>query len=72
MKDFANASFSPDTIAILKTAIDSAVATLPDPVNLSTIESIAESVLRSAKCGERDPQVLQRMALLELQIIDRL
>ena len=68
MKDFANASFSPDTIAILKAAMDAAVATLPEPVSLCNVDLIAESILRNAKSGERDPVVLQRMALLELQI----
>jgi hypothetical protein len=71
VKDFANASFPPETIAILKSAMDTAVATLPDPVSSSIVQSIAESVLRSAKSGERDPIVLQRLALLELQITPR-
>jgi len=71
MKDFANASFSPDTIAILKSAMDAAIATLPDPVSSSSVQSIAESILHSAKSGERDPIALQRMALLELQIRPR-
>jgi hypothetical protein len=33
MKDFSNASFPPETIAIMKVALDSAVASLPDPVS---------------------------------------
>ncbi|MDA9522086.1 hypothetical protein XI06_17770 [Bradyrhizobium sp. CCBAU 11434] len=68
MKDFANASFSPDTIEVLTAAMNAAVATLPEPVSLSSVQLIAESVLRSAKSGERDPIALQRMALIELQI----
>jgi hypothetical protein len=33
MKDFSNASFSPDLIAAMDQALQSAVATLPDPVS---------------------------------------
>lgn len=51
MKDFANASFSPDTVAILQAAMEAAVATLPDPVSSSNVQSIAQSILRSAKEG---------------------
>lgn len=72
MKDFANASFSPDTVAILQSAMEAAVATLPDPVSSSNVQSIAQSILRSAKEGERDPVALQRLALLELQITPRI
>jgi hypothetical protein len=72
VKNFANASFSPDTIAILQSAMEAAVATLPEPVSSANVRSIAESILRSAKEGERDPVALQRLALLELQITPRL
>ena len=71
MKDFSNAAFSPDTIGIMKAALDAAVAELPEPVNSAHITSIAETILRTAKEGERDPLALQRMALLELQITPR-
>jgi hypothetical protein len=71
MKDFANASFSPEVVAILRSAMDAAVESLPDPVSSSSIRSIAESILRSAKSGERDPVALERLALLELQITPR-
>jgi len=71
MKDFSNASFPPETISIMKDAMDAAVATLPDPVSLAHVNSMAETILRSAKDGERDPGVLERMALLELQITPR-
>ena len=72
MKDFANAAFSPDAIAILLSAMEAAVATLPEPVSSAHVQSIAQSILRSAKEGERDPVALQRLALLELQITPRL
>ena len=71
MKDFANASFPPETIAVMKTAMDDAVAALPHPVSSASVQSIAETILRSAKEGETDPKTLERMALLELQISKR-
>ena len=71
MKDFANASFPPEIIEIMKAAMDDAVATLPHPVSSASVQSIAETILRSAKDGETDPKTLERMALLELQISPR-
>jgi hypothetical protein len=71
MKDFSNASFPPETIAIMQTAMVGAVATLPDPVSSAHVQSIAETILRTAKGGERDAKILERMALLELQISPR-
>jgi hypothetical protein len=71
MKDFSNASFPPETITLMRIALDAAVASLPEPVSTSHVQAIAESILRSAKEGERDPAALQRMALMELQISPR-
>ena len=71
MKDFSNASFPPETVALMKIALDAAVASLPEPVSTAHVQAIAESILRSAKEGERDPSTLQRMALLELLIAPR-
>jgi len=71
MKDFSNAAFAPDTISVMKEALDGAVATLPQPVNSSHVQSIAESILRTTREGERDPTMLKTMALLELQITPR-
>lgn len=71
MKDFSNASFPPETLDIMKNALDAAVASLPDPVSSAHVQSLAESILRTAKEGERDPAALQRMALMELQISPR-
>jgi hypothetical protein len=71
MKDFSNASFPPATLDIMKNAMDAAVASLPDPISSAHVQSIAETILRTAKEGERDPLTLQRMALLELQITPR-
>lgn len=71
MRDFSNASFPPDTIKIMTQAMNSALSTLPHPVNSTHVQSVAETILRTAKDGERDPAVLERMALLELQISPR-
>lgn len=71
MKDFSNASFAPDTLSIMKQALDAAVASLPDPVSVIHVQSLAETILRTAKEGERDPAALQRIALMELQITPR-
>jgi hypothetical protein len=71
MKDFSNASFPPEMIGIMQEALDAAVATLPEPVSSAHVQSIAETILRTAKDGERDPHTLQRMALIELQISPR-
>jgi hypothetical protein len=71
MKDFPNASFPPETIGIMKTAMDGAVATLPHPVSSASVQSIAETILRSTKEGETDPATLARLALLELTISQR-
>ena len=68
MKDFSNAAFSPELISIMESAMDAAVATLPEPVSSTHVQSIAETILRTAQAGETDPVVLQRMALLELQL----
>jgi hypothetical protein len=47
------------------------VATLPEPVHSGHVQAIAEAILRAAHGGERDPIVLQRLALLELQLTKR-
>lgn len=71
MDNFANASFPPELIGVMQDALDGAIATLPHPVNSNHIRSIAETILRSAREGERDPVALRTMALLELQISPR-
>jgi hypothetical protein len=71
MRDFANATFTPEMIAAMERAMDSAVASLPEPVSSAHVQMIAESILRAAKEGERDPATLERLALLELQIVPR-
>ena len=71
MQDFANAAFTPETIAAMERAMQSAVASLPEPVSSTHVDVIVESILRTAKEGERDPATLERLALLELQIRPR-
>jgi hypothetical protein len=71
MKDFPHASFPPDTIALMTTAMDGAIAALPHPVTSAQVKAVAETILRSAQEGERDPAALGRMALLELVISSR-
>lgn len=68
MKDFSNASFSPEAIQLMDTALQGAVDLLPEPVSSHVIHRLAETILRLAREGERDSRALQRLALLELQI----
>ncbi|MBR1089747.1 hypothetical protein JQ621_19970 [Bradyrhizobium manausense] len=71
MKNFSNAEFSPEVIELMTTALEAAVATLPEPVHSSHVNALAESILRTASTGERDVTNLQRIALLELQLAPR-
>jgi hypothetical protein len=70
MKNFPDAAFSPEVIEPMTRALDSSVAALPDPVSASHITVIAESILRTAKDGEREVRALQRVALLELALTE--
>lgn len=71
MKDFPDATFEPEVIEAMTTALDRAVASLPEPVSSAHVSRLAESILRTAKSGERSATVLERIALLELQITPR-
>jgi hypothetical protein len=55
----------------MKNALDAAVASLPEPVSSAHVQSIAETILRTAREGERNPLTLQIIALMELQITPR-
>jgi hypothetical protein len=68
MDNFANASFQPDIVALMDTALANAVGKLPHPVSSAHVQAIAQTILRSAKEGERNVVALETMALLELQI----
>lgn len=71
MKNFSNAEFSPEVIEIMTSALESAVASLPEPVHSSHVNALAESILRTASAGERNVVDLQRIALMELQLMPR-
>ena len=49
-------------------ALVDAVATLPEPVSAHHVQFVAEAILRAAHNGERDPLVMRRLALMELQL----
>jgi hypothetical protein len=68
MKNFANASFSPEKIEAMTSALQAAIDTLPEPVSSHVTHRLAETILRAARDGESNQLALQRMALLELQI----
>jgi hypothetical protein len=68
MKDFPNAAFAPEAIKTMTTALESSVAALPEPVSTHHVHRLAETILRETKDGENNPSVLQRLALMELQI----
>jgi hypothetical protein len=71
MENFSNAAFSPEVVEAMSVALESAVATLPEPVSSALVNSLAESILRHANGGERSPAALQWLALLELQLTKR-
>ncbi len=71
MKNFSDAAFSPEVVALMIQALDAAVAALPEPVSSTHVTLLAEAVLRAAKAGERSVTAMQRLALLELQIMPR-
>jgi len=71
MKNFADAAFEPEIIEAMTSALDRAVASLPEPVSSAHVNLLAESILRTAKSGERSVDVLARIALVELQITPR-
>jgi hypothetical protein len=71
MKDFAHASFPPDTVGMMKQVLDETLEALPHPVKSSHAQAVAETILRSVKDGERDTATLKSLALLELQITPR-
>jgi hypothetical protein len=71
MKDFPDAAFAPEAVELMVKALDASVSALPHPVTASQVNLLAESILRTAKEGERDSETLRRMALLELQLTER-
>jgi hypothetical protein len=58
--------FDPDTVALLRTTLDRAWASLPQSQRAVTSQSIlAERILRAAAQGERDPDRLRARAVRE-------
>ena len=54
MKDFSDAVFAPEAIELMTAALEASIATLPEPVSSTQVNLLAESILRTAKAGERD------------------
>jgi hypothetical protein len=71
VKNFADAAFEPEAIEAMTVALSRAIAALPEPLSTAHVDLLAESILRTAKAGERDVAVLERIALIELQITPR-
>jgi hypothetical protein len=63
--------FSPEVIEIMTAALKASVNRLPEPVSAAQVHYLAESILHTAETGERDVAVLERIALVELQITPR-
>lgn len=63
--------FSPEVIEIMSAALEASVGTLPEPVSAAHVHLLAESILHTAEAGERDIDVLRRIALVELRITPR-
>ena len=60
-------SFDPETIQLLKDALEHATANLPAAERTTeTKVRLASILLEIASRGERDPDVLQRRALMSL------
>jgi hypothetical protein len=61
------AYYSPDTLVLLRTALDEAWNLLPDHRRSEVRKSeLAQRILRRASEGERDPIKLRTAALIEL------
>ena len=52
MKNFAHASFSPEKIQAMTSALQAAIDTLPEPVSSHLTHRLAETILRAARDGE--------------------
>jgi hypothetical protein len=57
MKDFSNASFAPETLDIMKDAMDAAVASLPDPVSSAHVQSIARPFFAVPRMAREIPRL---------------
>jgi hypothetical protein len=60
------AVFQPDTIKLMKFALDEASTSLPNAKRTTSMKvKLASRILKAAAKGERDPIKLKRAALLE-------
>ena len=66
-----NVAYSPEVIEIMSLALEASIESLPEPVSATQVQTLAESILDTAGRGERDVGVLERIALVELQIAPR-
>ena len=67
MTAIPGAAFDPSEIAILRNALDDAVAHLPAERRTSVSKAhLAERILQCAAKGERDPVRLRTAALIEI------
>jgi hypothetical protein len=60
--------FNPEVIEIMSAALEASIERLPEPVSLTQVYYLAESILHTAEAGERDAAVLERIALVELRM----
>jgi hypothetical protein len=70
MKGFSNVSFPPDTIKVMTQALNGALSALPHPVSSTNVQSVAETILRTANEGERDPAVFSAHGTAETSDFD--
>jgi hypothetical protein len=69
MPQFANSSFDPETVIILRAAVDRAWRSLPhDRQTVQNRNLIADAILQSASDGERDLVLLSDSALKTLEV----
>jgi hypothetical protein len=60
------AVFQPETIKLMKSALDQAATSLPDAKRTTAMKvTLASRILKAAAKGERDPIKLKNAALLE-------
>ncbi len=61
------ASFQPELIELMKSVLDEAALTIPEPKRTSAMKAeIASHILACAAKGERDPAALKMAALLAI------
>lgn len=61
------AVFPPDVISLMRTVLESATAALPEAKRTSAIQAeMACSILAAAAKGERNPDVLKKLAVAGL------